>query len=191
MAYIEERGRQRAVENRASSAKARAVANVKKQEDAEARFNQPGTGRKVQTFSMSTGELAKEMQAAPLTRHEKRFRAEEEEEMPEIRKRKLGLPPSEVRRQEKKRLEKAKKKKDKKKDKKSKKEEDENESPEEDKEEKEEGPERDQEEEDLEKEVDEGEEKEDEEMDKEESSEPELMEEYEEDEDEEDEEDKD
>ena len=191
VAYIKERGRHRAVENRASSAKARAVANVKKQEDAEARFNQPGTGRKAQTFPMSTGELAKEMQQAPLTRHEKRFRAEEEEEMPEVRKRKLGLPPSEVRRQEKKRLEKAKKKKDKKKDKKSKKEEDENESPEEDREEKEEGPEKDQEEEDLEKEVDEGEEKEDEEMDKEESSEPELMEEYEEYEDEEDEEDKD
>ena len=174
-----------------------AVANVKKQEDAEARFNQPGTGRKVQTFPMSTGDLAKEMQAAPLTRSEKKFRAEDAEELPEIKKRKLGLPPWEVRRQEKKRLEKAKKKKDKKKDQKSKKkegkdessekdqeEEDENESPEEDKEEKEEGPEKDQEEEDLEKE-------EDEEMDKEESGEPELMEENEGDEDEEDEEGKD
>ena len=145
---------------------------------------------------MSTGDLAKEMQAAPLTRSEKKFRAEDAEELPEIRKRKLGLPPSEVRRQEKKRLEKAKKKKDKKKDQKSKKkegkdespekdqeEEDEDESPEEDKEEREEGPEKDQEEEDLEKE-------EDEEMDKEESSEPELIEENDGDEDEEAEEDK-
>ena len=199
VAYIKERGRQRAVEHRASSAKERAVANVQRQEEAEARFNQPGTGRKVQTYPMSTGELAEEMQAAPLSRREKRFGAEEDEDLPEIKKRKMGLPPSEVRRQEKKKLEKAKKKKDKKSKKKEGKdegpekdqeEEDENESPEEDQEEKAESPEKDQEERDenesSEKEEDEDEEKEDEEMDKEESSEPEPMEENEEDEDEED-----
>ena len=52
VAYIKERQRKRAAEHRKSGFKERAVANVAKQEEAERRFNQPGTGVKVKTFLM-------------------------------------------------------------------------------------------------------------------------------------------
>ena len=68
----------------------------------EREFNQEGKGRKRQTFPLSTGEFAKDQEAMPLTKREKKFRAEEEE-MPEVKERSMKLPASEVRRNQTKR----------------------------------------------------------------------------------------
>ena len=61
VAYIKERQRQRAADHRKSGFKERAIANVAKQEEAERRFNQPGTGVRVKTFPLAERELSKEV----------------------------------------------------------------------------------------------------------------------------------
>ena len=101
VAYIKERQRKRAAEHRKSGAKARAIANVAKQEEAEERFNQLGSGRKVKTFPLAEGELSKEVQAAPVSKKEKTFiKDEQDEEFPEVKRRRMELPPGEKRRLE-------------------------------------------------------------------------------------------
>ena len=95
VAYIKERQRKRAVEHRLKTRKERAMANVARQEEAERRFNRPKYGKKEQVFPLAEGELAKEEQAAPMHRREKAFIKDDEEEMPEIKQRKMEVPPSE------------------------------------------------------------------------------------------------
>ena len=80
VAYIKERQRQRAAGHRKSGFKERAIANVAKQEEAERRFNQPDTGKKVKTFPLAERELSKEVEAAPMGRKEKAFKDEQDEE---------------------------------------------------------------------------------------------------------------
>ena len=80
VAYIKERQRKRAAEHRRSGFKARAVANVAKQEEAERRFNQPDTGKKVKTFPLAEKELSKEVEAAPMSKKEKAFIKDEQDE---------------------------------------------------------------------------------------------------------------
>ena len=60
---------------------------------------------------MAEGELAEERQAAPMHRRERAFIKDQDEEMPEIKQRKMEVPPSEKKRLEKKRQEEKKKKK--------------------------------------------------------------------------------
>ena len=101
VAYIKERQRKRAAEHRKSGVKARAIANVAKQEEAEERFNQLGSGRKVKTFLLAEGELSQEVQAAPMSKKEKTFiKDEQEEEFPEVKRGRMELPPGEKRRLE-------------------------------------------------------------------------------------------
>ena len=101
VAYIKERQRKRAAEHRKSGFKARAIANVAKQEEAERRFNQPDTGKKVKTFPLAEKELSNEVEAAPMGRKEKAFiKDEQDEEFPEVKRRSMELPPSEKRRLE-------------------------------------------------------------------------------------------
>ena len=69
--------------------------NVAKQEEPEARFNRPGQGRTKHGLLLPTGVLANELQAVPLSGSERGSRYAD---IPEIKKRKLELPPSEVRR---------------------------------------------------------------------------------------------
>ena len=99
VAYIKERQRQRAADHRKSGFKERAIANVAKQEEAERRFNQPGTGVRVKTFPLAEKELSKEVEAAPMGKKEKAFiKNEQDEEFPEVKRRSMELPPSEKRR---------------------------------------------------------------------------------------------
>ena len=99
VAYIKERQRKRAAEHRKSGFKARAIANVAKQEEAERRFNQPDTGKKVKTFPLAEKELSKEVQAAPMSKKEKTFiKDDQDEEFPEVKRRSMELPPSEKKR---------------------------------------------------------------------------------------------
>ena len=99
VAYIKERQRKRAAEHRKSGLKARAIANVAKQEEAEERLNQLGSGRKVKTFPLAEGELSKEVQAAPMSKKEKTFlKDDQDEEYPEVKRRSMELPPSEKKR---------------------------------------------------------------------------------------------
>ena len=102
VAYIKERQRKilkRAAEHRKSGFKARAIANVAKQEEAERHFNQPDTGKKVKTFPLAEKELSKEVQAAPMSKKEKTFiKDDQDEEFPEVKRRSMELPPSEKKR---------------------------------------------------------------------------------------------
>ena len=100
VAYIKERQRKRAAEHRRSSGfKARAFANVAKQEEAERRFNQPDTGKKVKTFPLAEKEFSKEVEAAPMSKKEKAFiKDDKDEEFPEVKHRSMELPPSEKKR---------------------------------------------------------------------------------------------
>ena len=88
-----------------------AIANVARQEEAERRFNRPEYGMKDKVFPLAEGELAEERQAAPMHRRERAFIKDQDEEMPEIKQRKMEVPPSEKKRLEKKRQEEKKKKK--------------------------------------------------------------------------------
>ena len=109
VAYIKERQRKRAVEHRLKTRKERAMANVARQEEAERRFNRPKYGKKEKVFPLAEGELANEEQAAPMHRREKAFIKDDEEEMPEIKQRKMEVPPSEKERNRRKRKEENKK----------------------------------------------------------------------------------
>lgn len=100
VAYIKEKQRLRAAKHRASSVKERAIQNVARQEELEEKFNRPGQGQKEKVFPLATGALAGELQAVPLSKAE---RGSGREEIPEVKKRRLELPPSEVRRKEKER----------------------------------------------------------------------------------------
>ena len=94
VAYIKERQRKRAAEHRKLGFKERSIANVAKQEEAERRFNQPDSGRKVRTFPLAEGELSKEVQAVPLSKKEKTFlKDDQDEEYPEVKRRSMELPP--------------------------------------------------------------------------------------------------
>ena len=95
----------RAVEHRLKTRKERAVANVAQQEEAERRFNRPKYGQKDKVFPLAEGELAKERQAAPMHRRERAFIKDGDEEMPEIKQRKMEVPPSEKERIKRKRKE--------------------------------------------------------------------------------------
>ena len=98
---IKERQRKRAAEHRKSGLKARAIANVAKQEEAEERFNQLDSGRKVRTFPMAERELSKDVQAAPMSKEEGTFTKDDwNEECPEVNRRSMELPPGEKRRLE-------------------------------------------------------------------------------------------
>ena len=110
VAYIKERQRQRAVQQRLKTRRERAIANVARQEEAERRFNRPEFGRKDKVFPLAEGELAEERQAAPMHRRERAFIKDQDEEMPEIKQRKMEVPPSEKKSLEKKRQEEKKKK---------------------------------------------------------------------------------
>ena len=110
VAYIKERQKKRAVEHRLKTRKERAIANVARQEEAERRFNQPKYGKKDKVFPLAEGELAEERQAAPMHRRERAFIKDDDEEMPEIRQRKMEVPPSEKKRLQRKRQEEKKKK---------------------------------------------------------------------------------
>ena len=105
VAYIKERQRKRAVEHRLKTRKERAKANVARQEEAERRFNRPKYGQKDKVFPLAEGELAKERQAAPMHRRERTFIKDDDEEMPEIKQRKMEVPPSEKERIKRKRKE--------------------------------------------------------------------------------------
>ena len=95
-----------AIENiKKEQARERAIANV-----AERRFNRPEFGRKDKVFPLAEGELAEERQAAPMHRRERAFIKDQDEEMPEIKQRKMEVPPSEKKSLEKKRQEEKKKK---------------------------------------------------------------------------------
>ena len=59
VAYIKERQRKRAAEHRKSGFKARAIANVAKQEEAEECFSHLDSVRKVRTFPMAEGSCQK------------------------------------------------------------------------------------------------------------------------------------
>jgi hypothetical protein len=101
VAYIKERQRKRAAEHRKLGFKERSIANVAKQEEAERRFNQPDSGRKVRTFPLAEGELSKEVQAVPLSKKEKTFlKDDQDEEYLEVKRTIMELPPSEKRRLE-------------------------------------------------------------------------------------------
>ena len=101
VAYIKERQRKRAAEHRKSGFKARAIANVARQEEAERRFNQLDSGRKEKTFPLAERELSKEVQAVPLSKKEKTFlKDDQDEEYLEVKRRSMELPPSEKRRLE-------------------------------------------------------------------------------------------
>ena len=65
-------------------------------------------------FPLAEGELAEERQAAPMHRRERAFIKDQDEEMPEIKQRKMEVSPPEKKRLEKKRQEEKKKKKKKK-----------------------------------------------------------------------------
>ena len=71
VAYIKERQGQRAVKHRLKTRRARAIANVARQEEAERRFNRPENGKKDKVFPLAEGELARERQAAPMHRRER------------------------------------------------------------------------------------------------------------------------
>ena len=60
---------------------------------------------------MSTGEFAENQEGVPLTRNERKFRTEAEEETPEIKERGMKLPASEVKKQQTKRTREKEKKK--------------------------------------------------------------------------------
>ena len=75
-----------------------------RQEEAERRFNQPKYGKKDKVFP-----LAGERQAAPMHRRERAFIKDDDEEMPEIKQRKMEVPPSEKERIKRKRKEENKK----------------------------------------------------------------------------------
>ena len=111
VAYIKERQRRRAASQRAEGLKERVTKRLANEEAYEREFNQEGKGRKRQTFPLSTGEFAKDQEAMPLTKREKKFRAEEEEEMPEVKERSMKLPASEVKRKQTKRAREKEKKK--------------------------------------------------------------------------------
>ena len=70
-----------------------------KQEEAERCFNRPEYGKKEKVFPLAEGELAKERKAAPMQKQERAVIKDEEQEMPEIRQRKMDVPPSEKERQ--------------------------------------------------------------------------------------------
>ena len=98
VAYIKERQRKRAAEHRKSGFKARVIANVAREEEAERRFNQLDSWRKVKTFPLAERELSKEVQAVPLS---KTFlKDDQDEECPEVKRRSMELPPGEKRRLE-------------------------------------------------------------------------------------------
>ena len=101
VAYAKERQRKRAAEHWKSGFKARAIANVARQEEAERRFNQLDSGRKEKTFPLSERELSKEVQAVPLSKKEKTFlKDDQDEEYLEVKRTIMELPPSEKRRLE-------------------------------------------------------------------------------------------
>ena len=89
VAYIKDRQRKRAVEHRLKTRRERAIASVARQEEAERRFNRPEFGKKDKVFPLAEGELARERQAAPMHRRERAFIKDQEEEMPEIKQRKM------------------------------------------------------------------------------------------------------
>ena len=109
VAYIKWRQRKRAAEHRLKTRKERAIPNVARQEEAEIRFNRPKYGQKDKVFPLAEGKLAKERQAAPMHRRERAFIKDDDEEMPEIKQRKVEVPPSEKERINRKRKEENKK----------------------------------------------------------------------------------
>ena len=109
VAYIKERQRKRAVQHRLKTRKERATANVARQEEAERRFNRPKYGKKEKAFPLAEGVLANKEQAAPMHRREKAFIKDDEEEMPEIKQRRMEVPPSEKEKNRRKRKEENKK----------------------------------------------------------------------------------
>ena len=80
-----------------------------KQEEAERCVNRPEFGKKEKVFPLAEGELARERKAAPMSRQERAFIKDEEEEMPETKQRKMDVPPSEKERVKRKRKEENKK----------------------------------------------------------------------------------
>ena len=83
--------------------KERAKRRLANEEAYENEFNQEGQGRKRQTFPLSTGRFAEDKEAVPLTRKEKSFRKEEDDEDLEVKERSMKLPESEIKRQKTKR----------------------------------------------------------------------------------------
>lgn len=94
LAYLKEKSRKRAAAHRGAGSKERAIERVAREEEAEKLFNKPGAGKKRQVFPLSEGILAKELEAVPLSRREKRHGRTEDGEVPEFQERKWTLPPS-------------------------------------------------------------------------------------------------
>ena len=98
LAYLKERSRKRAASKRREGHVDRVKEWLQKEDEWWKRFNQPGKGRKVRVFPLAEGELAGEVQAAPLSKKAKTALLEEEEqaflELPQHRPRTKELPPS-------------------------------------------------------------------------------------------------
>ena len=98
LAYLKERSRKRAASKRREGHVDRVKEKLQKEDEWWKRFNQPGKGRKVRVFPLAEGELAGEVQAAPLSKKAKTALLEEEEqaflELPQHRPRTKELPPS-------------------------------------------------------------------------------------------------
>ena len=98
MAYLKERSRKRAASKRREGHVDRVKEKLQKEDEWWKRLNQPGKGRKVRVFPLAEGELAGEVQAAPLSKKAKTALLEEEEqaflELPQHRLRTKELPPS-------------------------------------------------------------------------------------------------
>ena len=103
VAFIKEKQRRRAAKARAEGVKERAKKKLANEEAYENEFNQEGQGPKRQTFPLSIGRFAEDKEAVPLTRKEKSFRKEEDDEDLEVKERSMKLPESEIKRQETKR----------------------------------------------------------------------------------------
>ena len=98
LAYLKEKSRKRAAKRRAEGQVDRIKERLEKEDEWHKRFDRPGTGRKVSVFPLAEGALAKEVQAAPLSKREKTALLEEEEKdflnLPPVTKRTRDLPPS-------------------------------------------------------------------------------------------------
>ena len=101
LAYLKEKSRKRAAKHRLKGQSERTLEKLDRERQWHARFDRPGSGRKVPVFPLAEGELRKEVAAAPLSRKARSALLEEEEKdflaLPPVSRRTRTLPPSERR----------------------------------------------------------------------------------------------
>ena len=101
LAYLQEKSRKRAAKHRLKGQNERTLEKLDRERQWHARFDRPGSGRKVPVFPLAEGELRKEVAAAPLSRKARSALLEEEEKdflaLPPVSRRTRTLPPSERR----------------------------------------------------------------------------------------------